>query len=113
MPDPATPPRAPALRGSQKRHLRKLAHGLDPVVQVGAAGVSDSVVDAVDRALAAHELIKLRIAHERPERQEMAEALAERTASVLAGMVGHVAVLYRPAEDPEERRIRLPAPATG
>ncbi|MEM7408917.1 MAG: ribosome assembly RNA-binding protein YhbY [Myxococcota bacterium] len=99
----------PKLRGAQKRHLRKLAHDLDPVVQVGASGVSESVVAAVDGALAAHELIKLRIAHERPERQEMAEALAAETGSVLAGMVGRVAVLYRPAADPEDRRISLPA----
>ena len=97
------------LTGSDRRHLRGLAHALDPVVQVGAAGVTSGVIAALDRALADHELVKVRIAHERDERRAIADSLAEETRSALAGMVGHVAVLYRPAREPERRRIALPS----
>ena len=99
------------LSGSDRRHLRRLAHHLDPVVQVGAAGVTDAVVAALDRALGDHELVKLRIAHERDERREIADRLAAATRSAVAGLVGHTAVLYRPAPDPERRRIALPSRA--
>ena len=99
------------LSGSDRRHLRRLAHHLDPIVQVGSAGVTDAVVAALDRALRDHELVKLRIAHEREERREIADRLAAATRSAVAGLVGHTAVLYRPAPDPERRRIELPSRA--
>ncbi len=39
----------------------------------------------------------------------IADTLARETQSAVAGLVGHVAVLYRPASDPERRRIALPS----
>ena len=93
------------LGGAERRNLRRMAHGLRPAVQLGGAGLTGAVVDAVDRALEDHELIKLRLAGERNERRDLASQAAERTHSTLAGLVGHVAILYRPARDPERRRI--------
>lgn len=100
---------AAELTGADRRHLRRLAHGLDPVVQIGSAGMTDGVVSAVDDALRDHELIKLRIAAEREARRTIARDLAARTNSSVAGLVGHTAVLYRSAETAEERRIELPS----
>jgi len=97
------------LAGRDRRHLRRLAHALDPVVQIGAGGVTAGVISALERALCDHELVKVRIARERDERGEIAEALAHATRSAVAGLVGHVAVLYRPAREPERRRIELPS----
>jgi len=97
------------LSGSDRRHLRSLAHALDPVVQIGAAGVTPGAIAALDRALTDHELVKVRIARERDERRAIADALADETRSALAGLIGHVAVLYRPAPDAERRRIALPS----
>ena len=103
------PPGAIELTGRDRRHLRRLAHAQDPVVQIGAAGVTPAVIAALDRALRDHELVKVRLPRERDERGEMAGALAEQTRSAVAGLVGHVAVLYRPASEPERRRITLPS----
>ena len=97
------------LSGGDRRHLRSLAHGLDPVVQIGAAGVTPAVIGALDRALADHELVKVRITRERDERRAIADELAHETRSAVAGLVGHVAALYRPAREPERRRIVLPS----
>ncbi len=104
-----TPPDPPQLTGADRRHLRSLSHGLDPVVRIGASGITDGVLAALDAALADHELVKLRIAAEREERRDVASALAEGTASALAGLVGQTALLYRPARDPDDRRIALPS----
>jgi RNA-binding protein len=93
------------LGGAERRELRRQAHALHPVVHLGGAGVTDALIGAVDRALEDHELIKLRLVGERDERQQVAEEVASRTGSELAGLVGRVAILYRPASDPERRRI--------
>jgi RNA-binding protein len=97
------------LTGSDRRHLRSLAHALDPVVQIGAAGVTPGVIAALERALSDHELVKVRISRDRDERRMIADGLGEQTRSAVAGLIGHVAVLYRPAREPERRRIALPS----
>ncbi|MCG8587778.1 MAG: ribosome assembly RNA-binding protein YhbY [Proteobacteria bacterium] len=96
------------LQGYQRRHLRRLAHGLRPVVQVGEAGLSDAVLAAVDQALHDHELIKVRL-QEPEDKHASARELAERSAGALCGVVGHTVILYRP--DPESPRIALPTRA--
>ena len=100
---------AESLHGFQRRALRGMAHSLKPVVEVGSGGVTESLLEAVADALADHELIKIRIAEERSSRHLLAEQIARATRSELAGVVGHVAILYRPASDPELRKVVLPA----
>jgi RNA-binding protein len=100
-----------ALKGSDRRHLRGLANPLKAVVQIGEAGPTPGVVAAVDGALRDHELIKVRIAADREERREIATRVAEATNSEVAGIIGHVAILYRAAPDAEDRKIRLPSAA--
>ena len=45
----------------ERAALKARAHALEPVVRVGHAGVTDAMVAEVDRALEAHELIKVKI----------------------------------------------------
>jgi RNA-binding protein len=95
--DPAATdrPEPPSLTGAQRQRLRGLAHSLEPVVQVGHSGVTDAVIEAVDVALTAHELIKVRL-HQPEDKRGDASALAERSAAALCGLVGHTVILYRP-----------------
>lgn len=96
-----------ALNGKQRRHLRGLGHGLDPVVQVGKGGVTPSVVEAVEAALLAHELIKVRRGAECPaDRAELGEALARASGAHLVQTLGRTLLFYRP--HPENPRLRLP-----
>jgi len=89
------------LTSRQRAHLKARAHALEPLVQIGHAGVQDTVVAAVDTALTAHELIKVKINDaERDERVEISEALSERTGAAIVQRVGKVVVLWRPR--PEE-----------
>jgi RNA-binding protein len=84
------------LTSRQRAHLKAKAHALEPTVQIGQAGVQDSVVAAVDTALTAHELIKVKINAERDERVEIAEALSARTGAAIVQRVGKIVVLWRP-----------------
>lgn len=104
--------KSPTISSRQRAHLRSLAHPLEPVVQVGGAGVSDGVVEATDVALEEHELIKVKFgkAYE-GDRRQAARDLAERTGADLTQVIGRVAVLFRarPARDGDSRpRIALP-----
>jgi RNA-binding protein len=47
------------LSEKQKKHLRRLAHPLNPMVMLGNAGLTDGVVNELDRALTDHELVKV------------------------------------------------------
>jgi RNA-binding protein len=100
----AEPVAAPILTGGQRKALRGTAHDLEPVVQVGHAGVTEAVLRQVDGALEAHELIKVRL-REPEDKRGAATALAEGTRSALCGLVGHTVILYRP--HPEHPRITL------
>ena len=95
------------LTGRPRRQLRARAHALDPVVHVGEAGLTDGVRDEIDRALEAHELIKVRIeVEEGAARRALATKLAAATDAGLAGTIGKIAMLYRARE--EKPRIKLP-----
>lgn len=95
------------LTGRQKRHLRALAHHLEPLVQLGKEGVSEAVVAAADAALTDHELIKVRLPQiDREERAEMAAELERETGAALAGVTGRVAIYYR--RHPSKPKITLP-----
>lgn len=97
------------LTANQCKHLRGLAHGLSPVVQVGHKGLSDPVVHQVDGALDDHELIKVKIGQNSSEdRDAMATALAEALGCHVVQTIGRVVTLYREAEEPDDRRIKLP-----
>ncbi|RKZ05866.1 ribosome assembly RNA-binding protein YhbY [bacterium] len=96
------------LAGYQRRALRAAAHGLQPVAHVGKDGLADNVLKGVKEALAAHELIKVRFVDQKENRREVAASLAEAVDAALAGVVGHIAILYRPHEDPDKRRVHLP-----
>ncbi|MGP8035293.1 MAG: YhbY family RNA-binding protein [Steroidobacteraceae bacterium] len=98
---------APELSEHQLRHLRGLAHPLKPVVRLGAAGLTEAVVLETARALADHELIKVKApGGDRQKRDRVFSTLAQRTASALVHRIGNVAVLYRP--DPKLPRILIP-----
>jgi RNA-binding protein len=90
------------LTPGQRARLKARAHALEPVVQVGQAGVSDTVLAEVDRSLTAHGLIKVRLAGaDRDTRDELAQTLSDRTDATVVQQVGRVLVLWRPRPDDE------------
>jgi RNA-binding protein len=94
------------LTEPQKRHLRKLAHNLKPVIIIGNAGFSEGVANELELTLEHHELIKVRVnAEDREARDALIQQICERARCELVQRIGHIAVLYRPAQEPT---IRLP-----
>ncbi len=88
------------LTARERAELKARAHMLEPVVQVGQHGATDAVVAEVDRALTAHELLKVKIADaDRDARQATGDTLAERTDAAVVQRVGRIVVLFRPRPD--------------
>ncbi len=101
------------LSARVRAHLKSLAHGLAPLVQVGVEGVTPAVGRAATIALEQHELIKIRLGQGfEGERDEAAQQLTELTGSQLVQVIGRIVVLYRrrSKDDPRRPRITLPQP---
>jgi RNA-binding protein len=96
------------LKGSQRKHLRGVAHGYKPMVQIGKEGLSENVIRAIDAALQSQELIKVKIAAERDEREQLVTVIEERLDCECVGTVGRMAILYREHPDPERRKVQIP-----
>jgi RNA-binding protein len=100
----------PMLTGKQRHYLRGLGHHLDPVVHVGKDGLTEGLTQALDAALAQHELIKVRLGESAGPtgsgRHDIAAALGESVSAELVQVLGRTLLLYRAR--PDEPAIVLP-----
>jgi RNA-binding protein len=95
----------PALTLAHRRDLRALSHHIKPLVWIGAAGLSESVIRELDRALKSHELIKIKVAADEPEtREAMLEEICQRLSAAPVRHIGRMLVIYRP--DVDDQRIK-------
>lgn len=100
---------APSISTRARAHLRSLAHGLRPVVQIGADGLTEPVIQATVEALAEHELIKVRLGQGFVgERKDAARELAAAADADLTQVIGRVIVLYRPRPKGDARNATKP-----
>jgi len=83
---------------------------LNPAAFVGQKGITPSLTDEINMALDATELIKIKFSdHKEKElKTALVEEIASITKSHVAGMVGHVVILFRQHADPEKQKIKLP-----
>jgi RNA-binding protein len=85
---------------AERKALKAKAHKLDPVVHIGAKGLTDEVIAEIDRALHAHELIKVRAASlDRDARAEAFDRIAQSTQAEPVQHIGKVFVLFRKKKD--------------
>lgn len=88
------------LDAETRRALKKQAHHLKPIVQTGAAGLSEPVLAEIDRALTDHELVKIKLAaDDKPARREEIETACDRLEAACVQQIGRTATLYRPRPD--------------
>jgi RNA-binding protein len=95
------------LSEAQKKYLRGRGHALKPVIMVGDAGLSESLLEEFENTLSHHELIKVSVrAGDRKARDSIIEELCTVSSATLVQRVGNMALLYR--ENPEKKRVVLP-----
>lgn len=88
---------AVSLTPRERTHLKGRAHALEPVVQIGHGGLNDAVAAEIDRALTAHELIKIKVgAPDRDARAALCDAICARADAAEVQRVGKILILWRP-----------------
>lgn len=76
--------------------LKQLSHHLEPVILLGGKGLTQAVHAEIDRALDAHELIKIKLSSkDKAEKQQMTDAICEKHGAELVNQIGHVIAIYR------------------
>jgi RNA-binding protein len=103
------------LTPAARKEKRGEAHHLDPVVLIGAEGLTPAVLKEADAALKAHGLIKVRMFSDSREDREAALAqLADQLGAAPVQHIGKLLVLWRPLPPKErvEREDRAPGPRT-
>lgn len=97
-----------SLSQDQKKHLRTIGHQLNPVVTVGDKGLSQSVLDEIERALNDHELIKVKVVTEdREDKKTIIAELVTQTGATLVQTIGHIALILRKVDKPNPKLSNL------
>ncbi len=99
---------SPALTGAQKSFLRSLGQTMDCQLTIGQDGVTASVIAEMEKLLARHELVKVKLLAERDERPVLCAEIAEKTSATEAGAVGKTALFFRQNPSKKARVVHLP-----
>lgn len=94
-----------SLTVSERLALKSRAHALSPTVMIGNAGLTESVLKEIAQTLKIHELIKIRVMAERPQRAETLTAICTQLDAAPVQHIGKVLVIYKP--NPEAHLIEL------
>ena len=93
---------------ADKKYLRSLGHQLKPVVTVAGNGLTESVVEELDRALSDHELIKVKLAvGDRYAKKATTDEICLKAKAELIQSIGHMILLFRKAEKPNPKLSNL------
>jgi len=93
------------LTGKQKRFLRAQAHSLNPIVQIGKGGLTNTIKTSIREALDARELIKITLLQNTDEDiNDVAEAIEDMGFDVVQ-KIGRIIVVFKVSDRKENRKI--------
>lgn len=96
------------LTAEDRQNLRRIGHQLKPVILLGAQGVTEALIEELQRALNDHELIKVRLyGEDRDQRKADLEALISASGCQLVQSIGKIALLLRRNTQPNPRLSKL------
>ena len=95
------------MTSKQRAYLRGLANGIDAIFQVGKGGISDILLEQLNNAIEARELVKITVLETAPgSAKELAEEIASGTNSVVIQTMGNKITLFR--QKKKNSKIELP-----
>ena len=95
------------MTSKQRAYLRSLSNRIEPIFQIGKSGVTDVLVEQLNNALEARELIKINVLETAPDsKKDIAEEIALRTDSILVQILGNKITLYKARK--KDPKIILP-----
>ncbi|MAT01417.1 MAG: ribosome assembly RNA-binding protein YhbY [Rhodobacteraceae bacterium] len=94
------------INSKQIAHLKALSHSLNPVVQIGHKGLTDSVINEILVSLKAHELIKIKLQEkDKIKRKLLLDEVCKKTNGQAINQIGLQIVIFK-ANEPS--KITLP-----
>ena len=96
-----------SMTSKQRAYLKSLASNITAIFQIGKSGESANLINQLDSALEARELIKITVLENSPNSvNNLGYTLSQKTNSILVQTIGNKIVLYRPKK--ENPKIILP-----
>jgi RNA-binding protein len=84
------------MRGKDRAELRAEAHHLRATVHVGHHGITDTLLQSLNEALEARELVKVQVERNAPQPvKEIAGELASQVGAEIVQVIGRKTTLYR------------------
>ena len=94
------------LTSADKKTLKGIANTLETKYQLGKSGITDTSVDMFDKALTAHELIKIDVMKNvTTEIMELALDLSSKLKAEVVNVIGRTILLYR--KNPKNPKIKV------
>lgn len=94
------------INSKQRSVLRSMAHHLNPVIIIGKNGITDSVIDAIDKVIEKNELIKIKFQEYKKEKKNISDQLVEKLDCHLIGIIGHNVIFFRRNIDNEKSKYK-------
>jgi RNA-binding protein len=100
-----------ALEAIKIKQLRAVGHKLKPILTVSENGVSDNILNELERALNDHELIKVKFnVSDRDDKNAAIDALLVASKAECIQRIGKIALLYRLAKKTNKKLSNLHRP---
>ena len=105
------------ITGKQRAYLRKMAHQLEPIFQIGKEGVTDAFIDGLNKALTKRvygfllksEILKVHILETAMlDTRDTCNYVAERLGAEPVQAIGNKFIIYRKSDEEKYRKIELP-----
>jgi RNA-binding protein len=98
------------MRGKDRAELRAEAHHLRATVHVGHHGITPTLLQSLDEALEARELVKVQVERNAPQTvKETANELATQMKAEVIQVIGRKTTLYRLNPDLHKKADAPPA----
>lgn len=96
------------LTSKQRAKLRSIAQSYEPIFFIGKSGLSDEIINQLENAINARELIKLGVQEScEYSAREAADLIAPELGADVVAVIGRKFVLWRRSKDPKKRVIEL------
>ena len=87
------------LTGKQRAMLKQEAHDFKPVINIGKFSVTDKLLEAIDEALEARELIKIKILNNNlDDADEIIDTIIDKLNCEFISHIGSIITIYRKNE---------------
>ncbi len=95
------------INNKEKKHYRAIGHKLKPLVII-SKGMSENIEADISRALADHELIKIKLnVPDRSEKKKLAEKICTSNNAELIQLIGNIALILKAAKKPNPKLSNL------